>query len=132
MTRLNTIIMDEQVDQLLQNRRQSVVPGTKDQGESQVEDLQAISNIPQLTLQCETDPKAVFKILEELRTSYDIVYTYVDDWKAMRAAKIKAQEDLFAAQTETSNTQELYNSRFQELLDERSKTRRLQGELNTI
>ena len=39
MTRLNTIIMDEQVDQLLQNRRQLVVPGTKDQGESQVEDL---------------------------------------------------------------------------------------------
>ena len=50
----------------------------------------------------------------------------------MKAVKDKVQEELFTSQTQTSNTQDLYNQRSQEFLNERAKTRRLQGELNTI
>ena len=120
------------MDQLLRNRRESVVPTTVPQGENEAGDPWEISNLSQFSAWADTNPQAVFNILLELRTSYNNAYTFVKNWKKMKAAKDKAQEELFTSQTQTSDAQDLYNQRSQEFLDERAKTRRLQGELNTI
>ena len=79
MTRLNAIKMDDQVDQLLRNRRESVVPTTVPQGENEAGDPWEISNLSQFSAWADTNPQAVFNMLLELRTSHDNAYTFVED-----------------------------------------------------